>query len=354
MKTIILLDTMNCFVRNFSAISLSNANGEHSGGSFGTLQSIVKCIEDYTPDFFYAAWEGKHSSKRRRDILSAYKEGRKFSGFNRSFETSKEDESEAFSRQLNVLKEIFSEIPIYQGSIEYLEADDVIAYLCKYTLKDKHMKIIVSCDRDFFQLLDSTTIIFRPNTYKVEGSKYRKNGELVKRREYESNKYCIDVFRKDVNDKYVLYESIKIWPQNHILIKCFGEPADNISGISGVGEKTILKDFPFLDTSKDGSNYQIEDLLTYAEQCSTENKRYKKYLTEENREILLRNQKLIQLLDPDISLKSIKDIEGTLCFDPSFNTFKFRMHLIKEGISPKRIDDWIAAFNSLSKEKIEL
>jgi len=276
-------------------------------------------------------------------------------GFNRHFETSAEDEREAFSRQLNFLRKIINELPIFQGSVEFLEADDVIAYLSRYTLKNpEYLKIIVSCDRDFFQLVNDDTLVYRPNSYKVEGSKYRQSGERISRREYETDKFCIDVERKDKSGEFYLYETIFLRPENHVLIKCFGEPADNISGIKGVKEKTVLKDFPFLVSLKDNKNiYTVEDLIDHAKiQVENKIKKYEKYIIEENQEILLRNQKLIQLLDPDISNKSIKDIEGSLSNNLNFNTYKFRLSLLKEGISSNKTDHWIQAFNSLCNDPI--
>ena len=53
-------------------------------------------------------------------------------------------------------------MPIHQIMIEDVEADDVIAHVCHMESLANDMKIIVSADKDFFQLLDNNTILYRP------------------------------------------------------------------------------------------------------------------------------------------------------------------------------------------------
>ena len=83
MKKVLLIDLMNMFVRNFSAMRLTNDDGEHVGGAFGTLNSLQYQIKKHNPDIVSVVWEGKGSSERRRKKLKEYKEGRKFRGLNR-------------------------------------------------------------------------------------------------------------------------------------------------------------------------------------------------------------------------------------------------------------------------------
>ena len=70
------------------------------------------------------------------------------------------------------------------------EADDVIGYLCKYKLSD-WKKVIVSSDKDFYQLLDKNTLINGYNLTKVFPLKY-------------------------VNNQYVLNDTISIKTKNYI------------------------------------------------------------------------------------------------------------------------------------------
>jgi len=63
------------FVRCFSSIRLSNDDGLHVGGVFGTLNSLQSQIRMHSPDIVSVVWEGKGSSERRRKTLKEYKEG---------------------------------------------------------------------------------------------------------------------------------------------------------------------------------------------------------------------------------------------------------------------------------------
>ncbi len=68
MKKVLLIDLMNMFVRNFSAVRLTNDDGDHVGGVYGTLNSLQSQIKKHGPDVVSVVWEGKGSSERRRNI----------------------------------------------------------------------------------------------------------------------------------------------------------------------------------------------------------------------------------------------------------------------------------------------
>ena len=237
MQKVLFIDLMNMFVRCFSSIRLSNDDGLHVGGVFGTLNSLQSQIKMHSPDIVSVVWEGKGSSERRRRTLKEYKEGRKFRGLNRQFQYSQEDEKESFARQLQLLKGCLDTLPLYQPAVQYLEADDQIAYSCRQLFSKDYEKVIVSTDRDYFQLVDENTKVYRPVK-----TKENPKGEMI----------GIDW----------MLDKEKVYPVNYALLKAIvGDKSDNISGISGVGEATVKKDFPIL-------NYGIvtlENFLSFAE-----------------------------------------------------------------------------------------
>ena len=67
---------MNLFIRNFVALNTANENGAHTGGMFGLMQSLKSLTELFHPTKIVFCWEGKHSSKKRKEILGDYKKGR--------------------------------------------------------------------------------------------------------------------------------------------------------------------------------------------------------------------------------------------------------------------------------------
>lgn len=323
MKKVLLIDLMNMFVRNFSAVRLTNDNGEHVGGVYGTLNSLQSQIKKHNPDIVSVVWEGKGSSERRRRTLKEYKEGRKFRGLNRHFEYSQEDESESFARQLQLLKECLDLLPVYQPAVQYLEADDQIAYSCRTFFKDE-TKVIVSTDRDFFQLVDNNTSVYRPVK-----TKENPKGEMI------DMSYMVD--KEDV------------FPPNYALLKAIvGDKSDNINGISGVGEKSVKRDFPLLSTNED---MDVDSILDYAR--NQKNKKYQKYI--DNEDLLRRNYKIVQLLDVDVNIQSIQALEKSYeNKDLKFNSYQLRLKLLSEDISPSNIDNWVSSFMSVSREPVIL
>ena len=323
MKKVLLIDLMNMFVRNFSAVRLTNDNGEHVGGAFGTLNSLQSQIKKHNPDIVSVVWEGKGSSERRRRTLKEYKEGRKFRGLNRHFEYSQEDETVSFARQLQLLKECLDLLPVYQPAVQYLEADDQIAYSCRNFFKNE-AKVIVSTDRDFFQLVDSNTTIYRPVK-----SKENPKGEMI-----------------DLN---YMMEKEFVFPPNYALLKAIvGDKSDNITGISGVGEKSVKRDFPLLSVKEDMG---VDDILEYAN--SQKNSKYQKYI--DNEEMLRLNYKIVQLLDIEVNMQSIVALEKSYeNKDLKFNPYQLRLKLMNEDISPNNIDNWVSSYMSVSREPVIL
>ena len=323
MKKVLLIDLMNMFVRNFSAVRLTNDDGEHVCGVYGTLNILQSQIKKHGPDVVSVVWEGKGSSERRRKTLKEYKEGRKFRGLNRHCEYSQEDEKESFARQLHLLKECLDELPVYQPAVQYLEADDQIAYSCRNFFKND-AKIIVSTDRDFFQLVDERTAIFRP----VKTKEHPK-GELI--------------------DIDWMMEKEGVFPPNYALLKAVvGDKSDNIGGINGVGEKSLKRDFPLVYEKESAD---VPNLLEYAGQ--QKNSKYEKYV--DSAELLKRNYEIVQLLDIDVNIQSIQALEKSYeNKELKFNSYQLRLKLMDENIAPSNIDNWISSFMSVSREPITL
>jgi 5'-3' exonuclease len=110
------------------------------------------------------------------------------------------------------------------------EADDLIAYYCKIS-KDEKI-IVFSADKDLTQLISADVTIYSPIT-----KQYFKNGDMI-----SLNKVDIPHY-------------------NVLLTKIFtGDKSDNIDGIQGLGEKTLVKFFPQVQEKP----CTIEEILDYA------------------------------------------------------------------------------------------
>ena len=102
-KPVLLIDLLNLYCRCFSSIPLTNDDGEHVGGFYGSLNALQSYINKFSPSECIIAWEGAGSSQKRRKKLQDYKSGRKMVGMRSGFEPSDETEKEAFARQLGCL-----------------------------------------------------------------------------------------------------------------------------------------------------------------------------------------------------------------------------------------------------------
>jgi len=320
-KPVLFIDLLNLYCRSFASVPLTNDNGEHVGGVYGSLNALQSYIKRFEPSECIIAWEGSQSGERRRKKLREYKEGRKMVGMRRGFTTSDRDEKEAFARQLELLKASLDHLPMKQVAVKYLEADDAIAYMAKKVIDKK--SIIITTDRDYLQLVDENISVFRPVK-----TKENPTGEMI--------------------DLEWMHKKENIHPYNYALLKAIvGDKSDNITGVKGIGEKTARKDIHLLWSAHE--EFDIDDLFEWL--LGRKEKKYQKYL--DNEELIRLNYKIIQLLELEISLASIDSLRNSYISEtPKFNSYQFRITMMSEDISPTNIDTWLANFSILNDKPV--
>jgi len=320
--------SVNLFIRSFAVLNWSDENtGEHSGGRVGTLESIKSLIKLFHPTKVIMCWEGKNSGKRRRELLEEYKEGRKVRrSLNRTFQwSSPEDEKIAFKKQLLKVKEYLSVMPVYELEYENMEADDMIAYVSNNLWKDDY-KIIVSSDRDYFQLVTDKVDVYRP------------------------------VKKELVTYEHMLSE-YKVYPKNWILVKILtGDDSDSVIGFRGLGLKTVVKLFPFLYEEK---HYEVSDIFEYCQkQVDSKNKSrfYQEIL--DNKERVEINWKVMQLLEHELPIEDLRKIDEYFkTTHPKFNAFQLRLLFLSDGAEKnlQYFDDWCRIMMPLNwKESLSI
>lgn len=304
------------FIRSFAALNLANENGNHIGGIYGIIQSIKSIVEVFKPNKVIFCWEGKGAAKKRREILAEYKAGRDVrKSLNRQFQWEyPEQEWESFRAQLYRTKEYLETMPIYQIEVDQLEADDVIAYVCnKHWMGDE--KIIVSSDRDYFQLITDDVKVYRP----------------IKRE-------LIDL--KHMQDFY------KIFPTNWIIVKTLtGDGSDGVPGIKGLGIKTINKLFPFLNEPR---RIDLNEIVEYSQQNVSKSKQYKNII--DNKDRLQKNWEVMQLLEHNFSLSGMDTLNDALNQKPVFKPFQLRLLFMQDNAFKQihYFDSWNAIFTPLN------
>lgn len=282
----------NLFLRSYAAVPSLDMHGNPSGGITGTLLTLRKIVGLCSPDKIVFAWDGAGGSKRRRAIIENYKQGRRPVKLNRNFEFEVEDEEKNKINQRIRLGEYLNDLPIHQVIVEGIEADDAIAYLCKYYAKER--KVIASSDKDFIQLLNENTIMYN-----------------IQKKAYVTSP---DAYREH-----------KIHPRNYALARALvGDKSDNIKGIKGIGFKTLFKLFPFF------LNKEKIELEQFFKTCEDAGEKYEKFI--ENKNVILDNLKVMRLDNSFISFESEQKILDVIKEKVSLNSTSFRVKVMEDAL----------------------
>ena len=154
-RLLLIIDGSNLAYRAFQKFEkLKSPSGEKTGLIYGFLRSLNAYIIRFQPTYVIVTFDTKESksSNFRNKLLGGYKNHRK----NISIDY------ESFSNQLKVVKKIikYLNIPyIWDSKGLGHESDDYIGY---YAKAHNGKVVIVSSDKDFCQLIDSTTRVFNP------------------------------------------------------------------------------------------------------------------------------------------------------------------------------------------------
>ena len=230
---VILVDGFSIAFRAFYALpeTLITSQGTPTNLIHGFLSMINKVINEYKSEQMIVTWDlpGKTF---RNDIYKEYKANRSPAPDN-------------FKVQIPLLHDLLDSFNIPQVSEAGYEADDVLGSLAKKYNEKGEEVLIVTGDRDTFQLISKKTKIL-----------YTKRGiseiDIVDEK-FFNNKFGFKT------DQYVEYLALK------------GDPSDNIPGLAGVGEKTataLLKEYKTID----GIYKNLNDLTPKIRNSFEENK----------------------------------------------------------------------------------
>ena len=316
-KRVLIVDQLNLFFRNYIVNPSISTDGAPIGGLRGCIQSLQKVIRESRPDMVVICWDGAGGSKKRKLIKKDYKAGRKPIRLNRAIRNMSDDEeTDNKFWQQSRLVDYYNQIPVIQFMFDATEADDIIAYVSKHKLLEDYDKIILSSDKDFFQLLDDKTVLYRP-------------------------------VQKEILNKNNIVDKFSIHPTNFAMARAIaGDKSDNIEGIPGVGLKTISRRFPFL---KEGKTKTFSDVITHCkkELENGEIKAYRNIL--ESEDVLKRNYQMMQLYAPLLSIDEKNLVNATLQDpDQTFNKTELIKMMIKDGFGEINFVDLFRHFNKIA------
>ncbi len=227
-KKLFLLDAYALIYRAFFAMSKNprmNSKGLNTSAVMGFLNSLYEILQKEKPSHIGVAFDVSGTAQRQAEY-SEYKANR---------EKMPDDLRDSIPYIIRLI-EAFN-IPVY--GVEGYEADDVIGTLSKKAEQQGFITYMMTPDKDFGQLVTDKILLYKPAKFgepaQVWGPK-----EVCERYGIQEPKQLIDI--------------LGLW----------GDAADNIPGIPGIGEKTAAQ-----LVQKYGS---VENLIAHADELKGKQK----------------------------------------------------------------------------------
>ena len=211
-KRVFLIDGHALVYRAFYATisrPLRTSHGENTSAPWGIVQFIRKVLAEHDPDYMGFIFDAGGEETFRHEIFSDYKATRE-----KLDETLQQDFDTAMRRVRQILEGF--DIPIVE--LEGFEADDVIGTLAQKVTDRGMQAVIVSGDKDFYQLIGRGVALLNPG----RGGPAAVEEEMV--------------------DETNAAERLGV-PPEHVTdyLALVGDSSDNIPGVRGIGPKTAVK-----------------------------------------------------------------------------------------------------------------
>ena len=199
-----LLDGNSLTYRAFFALptDMATASGQVTNAVFGFTSMLINLLRDHRPQAVAVAWDRPEPTFRHEQVPS--------------YKAQREEAPDILRQQLGLVRRVLESLGIPMVEAPGYEADDIIATLATQARDEGREVIVVTGDRDTYQLVEDPLVKVLYN-------------------------------RRGVSD-YVLYDEAGIrertgvtpadYPQYAALR---GDPSDNLPGVPGVGEKTAAK-----------------------------------------------------------------------------------------------------------------
>ncbi|MGQ9800284.1 MAG: DNA polymerase I [Candidatus Saccharicenans sp.] len=221
-----LIDGNSLLYRSYYAIQkLANSAGFPTNAIYGFINTLNKIIEEEKPEYLGIVFDTGAPTLRHQ----AYQE----------YKAQRRPMPQDLTVQVPVLKKILQarRIPLFEYT-DY-EADDVLATLARKAEARGLLTIIVTTDKDLFQVLGPRVAIWNParDIFIVDRSLAPEALALLKNKEIKNVEEFFGVRASQVVD----------------VLAMWGDASDNIPGVPGVGEKTaknLILEFGSLDNLK--------------------------------------------------------------------------------------------------------
>ncbi|MEP7203224.1 MAG: DNA polymerase I [Ilumatobacteraceae bacterium] len=201
---LLLLDGNSLTYRAFYALptDMATASGQVTNAVFGFTSMFAYLLKDQQPDGVMVAFD-RPEKTFRHDSNPLYK-------------AQREAAPDILRQQMGLVREVLDALHVHVVELAGWEADDILATIAEYAKAEGHEVIIVTGDRDSYQLVDDPGVKVLYN-------------------------------RRGVSD-YALYDEAGIKEKTGVTPAQYtqyaalrGDPSDNLDGVPGVGEKTAAK-----------------------------------------------------------------------------------------------------------------
>ena len=334
----LLIDGSNLLEVSSRGDDRLSGTGKPTGGIFQFFLQLKLLLRKGNFRYVYVFWDGNQSGLLRYKLNSDYKANRdkefedeeelsdymkevnaKINGMKQYF-SKKEDsaklaqrkkQKEIFHWQREVIIDCLEELFVRQCMCDKTEADDFIGYYVTHKKSNERI-VICSNDRDLTQLIAEDVIVY-----------------------VQSLKDFLTV------KNYTKIEGINY--QNVVLKKVLcGDTSDNIKGIKGFGEKTLLNNFDEITKRKVTLNEVIEKAKNINEERAKLKKKPLKWAENivnrvtdgvQGSEIYEINEKIIDLKKPLMTDEAVEMIENIMYtpIDPEDRTLENLYRILLEN-----------------------
>ena len=201
---LLLLDGNSLTYRAFYALptDMATASGQVTNAVFGFTSMFAYLLKDQHPDGVMVAFD-RPEKTFRHDANPLYK-------------AQREAAPDILRQQMGLVREVLDALHVHVIELAGWEADDILATVAEQAKAEGHEVIIVTGDRDSYQLVEDPGVKVLYN-------------------------------RRGVSD-YALYDEAGIKEKTGVTPAQYtqyaalrGDPSDNLDGVPGVGEKTAAK-----------------------------------------------------------------------------------------------------------------
>jgi len=201
---LMLIDGHSLTYRAFFALpaDMATASGQVTNAVFGFTSMLINLLRDHQPDQIGVAFDLPEPTFRHK-LVGTYKDGR-------------DEAPDILRQQLGLVRQLVETLAIPTVDKAGFEADDVIATLATRARDAGHEVIVVTGDRDAYQLVEDPLVKVLYNKRGVSDYALYDEDGIEERTGVRP-------------DKYVPYAALR------------GDKSDNLPGVPGVGEKTAAK-----------------------------------------------------------------------------------------------------------------